>query len=226
MSVNQQTSFVRWTDTRQESTPNITMAGARHDTVAEASPEAIDSIVRDLDRYLSTPATITGEESSSTTLKCYLCNCCSQKSTEEAKPDIRPKVLKALDIHFHWDGMMGRTANVSEMVPMPLCRAPSTQVKLLDTAKPIILHVRARKGHEDEVYNHGLRLASACLPQEQPIQLHCFLGDAEIVARWQHWIPNTHMSFLGLVDSFNEYQKWGLQAVLRDRLLLETDSPY
>ncbi|GFN94644.1 3'-5' ssDNA/RNA exonuclease tatd [Plakobranchus ocellatus] len=95
-----------------------------------------------------------------------------------------------------------------------------------DTANPVILHLRGRKGHEDEAYNRGLNLADACLPREQPIQLHCFSGGADVVARWQRQFPNSYMSFSGLVDSFNKHQKRGLKAVPANRLLLETDSPY
>ncbi|GFN90468.1 3'-5' ssDNA/RNA exonuclease tatd [Plakobranchus ocellatus] len=93
----------------------------------------------------------------------------------------------------------------------------------LNTAKPVILHLRGRKGHEDEAHNRGVNLAGACLPREQPIQLDCFSGGADIAARWQRQFPNLYMSFSGLVDSFNEHQKRGLQGEPANRLLLETD---
>ncbi|GFN91564.1 3'-5' ssDNA/RNA exonuclease tatd [Plakobranchus ocellatus] len=95
-----------------------------------------------------------------------------------------------------------------------------------DTAKPVILQLRGRKGHEDEAYHRGLNLPEACLPREQPIQLHCFSGGADVVARWQRRFPNSYMGFSDLVDSFNEHQKRGLEAVPANRLLLETDAPY
>ncbi|GFO46545.1 3'-5' ssDNA/RNA exonuclease tatd [Plakobranchus ocellatus] len=95
-----------------------------------------------------------------------------------------------------------------------------------DISKPVILHLWGRKGHEDEAYHRGPNLTEACLPREQPIQLHCFSGGADVVARWQRRFPNSYMSFSGLVDSFNEHQKRGLEVVPANRLLLETDCPY
>ncbi|GFO42938.1 3'-5' ssDNA/RNA exonuclease tatd, partial [Plakobranchus ocellatus] len=95
-----------------------------------------------------------------------------------------------------------------------------------EPSKPVILHLRGRKGKEDEVYFRGPKLVGPCLAREQPIQLHCFSGSAVAFAKWQKRFPDVYASFSGLVSSFEEHQKQGLRAVPGDRLLLETDSPY
>ena len=95
-----------------------------------------------------------------------------------------------------------------------------------DLSKPVILHLRGTRGHENRTYDTALEVILPCLDREQPIQLHCFSGGHVVLSRWQKRFPNVYASFLRLVTSFSESQKLELRGRPTDRLLLETDSPY
>lgn len=99
-------------------------------------------------------------------------------------------------------------------------------VGFADPSRPVILHLRGRKGDEDEIYFRALGLVRKCLSEEQPIQLHCFSGGPGVFAAWHTSFPNVYASYSGLVRHFTEHQITGLKSVPADRLLLETDAPY
>ncbi|GFO17765.1 hypothetical protein PoB_004427000 [Plakobranchus ocellatus] len=115
------------------------MAEARCDTVAEAmeaefSPEATDPIVGNLDMYLSTAATLTEAEALQEhqvkgSLHIYAA-VITKDSPKITKPDAKPKVLKALDGHFHLDKIMRKVAKVSENIRMSFRQSPSIQEKM------------------------------------------------------------------------------------------------
>jgi TatD DNase family protein len=62
--------------------------------------------------------------------------------------------------------------------------------------------------------------------RKQPIHLHCFAGDPEQVSEWLKSYPNTYFGFTGLAKTFDSVQIAALNTVPRDKLLIETDSPY
>ena len=82
-------------------------------------------------------------------------------------------------------------------------------------SKPVILHLRGTRGHEDRTYETALEVIRPCLDQKQPIQLHCFSGGSAVFPRWQKHFPNVYASFSGLVTSFSESQKLGLRGSAR-----------
>ncbi|KAK3106604.1 hypothetical protein FSP39_023367 [Pinctada imbricata] len=58
------------------------------------------------------------------------------------------------------------------------------------------------------------------------IHVHCFKGTVEMVELWLRKFPRTYFGVTAAVQSFDDAQIAGLRAIPRDRLLLETDSPY
>lgn len=60
----------------------------------------------------------------------------------------------------------------------------------------------------------------------QPIHVHCFTGDIELVTEWMSHFSNVYFGFTGAVENFSSDQIAGLQSVPLNRILLETDSPY
>jgi TatD DNase family protein len=68
-------------------------------------------------------------------------------------------------------------------------------------------------------------LQKSCNP-EQPIHIHCFSGDAELVKEWMDTFSRVHFGFTGAVEGFSADQIAGLRSVPMNRLLIETDSPY
>ena len=60
----------------------------------------------------------------------------------------------------------------------------------------------------------------------QRIHLHCFSGDVDTMVEWLQAFPNCFVSFSGLVARFSPEQLSAVRQCPRQRLLLETDSPY
>lgn len=94
--------------------------------------------------------------------------------------------------------------------------------------QPLILHLRGPQGD-----NYGLDVHSRCrelmenrCDRNQKIHVHCFKGTQEMVESWLRKFPNTYFGITAAVQSFDEHQIAGLRAIPRDKLLLETDSPY
>ena len=94
--------------------------------------------------------------------------------------------------------------------------------------QPLILHLRGPKGD-----NYGLDVNARCrdlmetrCDQNQKIHVHCFKGTEEMVESWLRKFPNTYFGITAAVQSFDDLQIAGLRSIPRDRLLLETDSPY
>ncbi|XP_069134300.1 uncharacterized protein [Argopecten irradians] len=117
-------------------------------------------------------------------------------------------------------------------IPIAKCRR-QTEVfaKLLKMARPtqpIVLHLRGVKGdvHGTDIYRAALTMVEDVCSKEQLIHLHCFMGEADVVRAWLRRFPNTYFGVTAAVHSFDRMQLEALEAIPRDRLLLETDSPY
>uniref|UniRef100_K1QU86 Putative deoxyribonuclease TATDN2 n=1 Tax=Magallana gigas TaxID=29159 RepID=K1QU86_MAGGI len=66
-------------------------------------------------------------------------------------------------------------------------------------------------------------LQRMCDP-DQPIHLHCFTGNQELVKLWIDRFSNVYFGFTGAVESFSVIS--GLRTVPVNRVLLNPDSPY
>ena len=63
-------------------------------------------------------------------------------------------------------------------------------------------------------------------PKDSRIHVHCFTGDSRVMEAWTAQFPHAYFGFTGRVQSFTRVQKEALRRTPRDRLLIETDSPY
>ncbi len=89
------------------------------------------------------------------------------------------------------------------------------------------MHLRGR----DDPYSSKcsldcLELAKFHLAPAQRIHLHCFTGDRQLVQKWSHHFPRCYFGFTSLVRHFDDQQVLALQDIPKERILLETDSPY
>jgi len=112
------------------------------------------------------------------------------------------------------------------------------QLVTLRPAKlPIIIHCRADA--EDERRRCGAVTNCICIdtlcaamrsvgeePKDSRIHVHCFTGDSRVMEAWTAQFPHAYFGFTGMVQSFSRVQKEALRRTPRDRLLIETDSPY
>ena len=100
---------------------------------------------------------------------------------------------------------------------------------LLRPDRVLVLHLHGVK-QDPYAYDVSmdciLILLEASCPRMQPIHLHCFGGNREVVGRWQRHFPNAHFGFTDAVAKFDNQQKEALRSIPKERLLVETDSPY
>ena len=98
----------------------------------------------------------------------------------------------------------------------------------LAPTRVLVIHCRGMKRDPTGLYvfMKCLQILQQHVNQAQRIHLHCFTGPEEVVKCWLDALPNTWFGVTGRVTSFNPRQVKGLQAIPRDRLLLETDAPY
>ncbi|XP_062609823.1 uncharacterized protein LOC134271630 [Saccostrea cucullata] len=94
--------------------------------------------------------------------------------------------------------------------------------------KVLVLHLRGIAADRIgmDVHARCIQLLRKSCDPDQPIHLHCFMGDPELVKEWLDCCSNVYFGFTGAVTNFSADQVAGLQSVPMSRLLLETDSPY
>ncbi|MES9882213.1 MAG: TatD family hydrolase [Sedimenticola sp.] len=102
---------------------------------------------------------------------------------------------------------------------------------MLQWAKPeqvLVLHVKGttRDFHARSAYADCFELVRKYCTRDQPIHLHCFVGDASQVRTWRNAFPNCYFSFAGKIVHFDSAQREAMRRVPLERLLIETDSPY
>ena len=132
-----------------------------------------------------------------------------------------------------------RVAGISEL-GLDHSTPPATwglQEKLLDrilrmgvSGRVLVIHARENDRSGDpygEAIHCRIRelLLRRCT-RHQRVQVHCASTSVAQVRAWGRAFPHTHFSFGRKVVSFTAQQQEALRAVPRDRLLLETDSPY
>lgn len=100
-------------------------------------------------------------------------------------------------------------------------------VGFLQDRHVLVLHCRGIMNEDpSEVYSTVLMHLKGRVRKEQPIHVHCFTGNRQIVEAWLEEFPRTFFGFTRLVKNFTRAQLEGLRAVGDDRILLETDAPY
>ena len=93
--------------------------------------------------------------------------------------------------------------------------------------KVLVLHLRGySKVHSSDVLNTGLQYVRKACSRDQRIHSYCFTGRRIDVENWLEKFPNCHIGYTAKVSPFNNPQTEVLRAILNDRFLLETNSPY
>lgn len=117
-------------------------------------------------------------------------------------------------------------------VPVKLWRQQEAVLRQVLTLtrkdKVLVLHLRGTPSDRIgmDVHARCMQILQKSCDPDQPIHLHCFTGDAELVKEWMDSFSHVHFGFTGAVESFHTDQLDGLHAVPMNRMLLETDSPY
>ena len=70
-----------------------------------------------------------------------------------------------------------------------------------------------------------MHTSTKCSPS-QPIHIHCFTGTADLVMDWSEAFPHAYFGFTAAARSFDADQLEASKAIRKDRLPLETESPY
>jgi TatD DNase family protein len=102
-------------------------------------------------------------------------------------------------------------------------------LEFLPSEGVIVLHVRGRDDDrlaEEPLHRLLWLLQEGRISRSRRIHLHCWSGSRELVNTWLRDFPNTFFSVNYGVSQFSEAQREGLLSIPRDRLLLESDSPY
>ena len=92
--------------------------------------------------------------------------------------------------------------------------------------QPLIVHVRGHTEATAMLYARALKILKEGVAPTRSIHLHCFGGSAEQVAAWLDVFPSTYFGFTAAVSKLLKFLRAGLWFVPKDRLLIETDTPY
>lgn len=100
-------------------------------------------------------------------------------------------------------------------------------LSLVRQNKVLILHLRGTPADRIGIDVHArcMQILKKFCGYTQPIHVHCFTGDTELVTEWMSNFSNVYFGFTGAVENFSSDQVAGLQSVPLNRILLETDSP-
>ncbi len=97
------------------------------------------------------------------------------------------------------------------------------------SGKPLVLHVRSKRGEESEDIKFIVDLLTQKEMQHSKVQVHCFCGDKNQASQWVKGLKNCKLSFGTLLIKLEGSGKEELDAALRslplDKVLIETDSP-
>lgn len=101
-------------------------------------------------------------------------------------------------------------------------------LSLVRQNKVLILHLRGTPADRIGIDVHArcMQILKKFCGYTQPIHVHCFMGDTELVTEWMSNFSNVYFGFTGAVENFCSDQVAGLQSVPLNRILLETDSPF
>ena len=101
-------------------------------------------------------------------------------------------------------------------------------LKLCRPQKVLVLHIRGSVGDKlaSRPHRKALEIVKAACSPEQPIHLHCFTGGLDELRLWQKAFPGAYFGFTGNICRINKKQLEALRGVPKDRILVETDSPY
>ena len=92
--------------------------------------------------------------------------------------------------------------------------------------KPLVLHLRRKKGKDDEAYLNALKLLwEAHLGRRHPIYLHCFVASWSVYLKW---ISSFNNVLLGMTKKSTETDDFAKVAhsMPFERLGLESDAPH
>ncbi|XP_065942732.1 uncharacterized metal-dependent hydrolase YcfH-like [Magallana gigas] len=132
---------------------------------------------------------------------------------------------------FPYDVAIGEVG-LDRTVPVKLWRRQKEAFRqvltLIRKDKVLVIHLLGISSDRIgiDVHFRCIHILQRICDPDQPIHLHCFTGDQELVKLWMDHFSNVFFGFTGVVDSFSVDQISGLRTVPMNRVLLETDSPY
>ena len=101
------------------------------------------------------------------------------------------------------------------------------QIRLAkSTGKPLVLHLRGRKGGDDEVYMEALGLLlEEGLPRRHPIYLHCYVASWRVYSAWVSCFSNVILGFSTKTTQIADFEKLA-RSIPFERIGLESDAPH
>ena len=101
------------------------------------------------------------------------------------------------------------------------------QIRLAkSTGKPLLLHLRVKKGGDDEVYMEALGLLlEEGLPRRHPIYLHCYVASWRVYCAWVSCFSNVILGFSTKTTQIADFEKQ-TRSIPFERIGLESDAPH
>ena len=92
--------------------------------------------------------------------------------------------------------------------------------------KPLVLHLRGKKGKDDEAYLDALQLLrEAHLSRRHPIYLHCFVASWSVFLKWISSFNNVLLGMTKKSTETDDFVKVA-RSMPFERLALESDAPH